>query len=580
MKLIDALRAIEDHDRLGGQTLRVALVCGFMPLHLQTFLHAHLVQLFPENHIEITTGLFGDIAGTLKALKKEKVGAVALLLEWEDLDARLGIRQLGGWGPNKLENIVEQVRMRLAQLQLLLMDLARSAPVIVGLPTLPLPPLFLTTGWQSANGELSLKKELHSFAAGLGRNQRIRFVSETRLAVLSPQAQRLNVRSHWIAGFPYQLSHASALAAVVARLIQNPLPLKGLITDLDDTLWSGIVGDVGTQGIHWDLDHHSHGHGLYQQLLRSFSEEGVLIGVASKNDPEVVEEAFQREDLLLPKSSVFPLEVSWASKANAISRILQAWNVGPESIVFIDDNPLELAEVGAAHPLVSCFQFPRNDPQAIYDLLVRLRDLFGKSGISEEDALRLESIRSSATLRESGEDSVEGFSEALLEQAESELTFSLRKDTNDSRALELINKTNQFNLNGRRFTESAWRDYLEQPETFVLTASYRDRFGALGKIAVVTGRRNGSGLSVESWVMSCRAFARRIEHQCLRFLFDSFNGKLIAFDYQPTPRNGPLRSFFTELRDGTPAPGVDVSREQFEAACPKLFHHVRESEDE
>jgi FkbH-like protein len=229
---------------------------------------------------------------------------------------------------------------------------------------------------------------------------------------------------------------------------------------------------------------------------------------------------------------------------------------------------------------VTCFQFPGKDPQAIYDLLVNLRDLFGKSGISEEDVLRLESVRSGAALRESGDDSVEGFSETLLERAESELTFSLRKDLNDRRALELINKTNQFNLNGRRFTEGGWQEYLEQQETFVLTASYRDRFGPLGKIGVVAGRRNGTVLSVESWVMSCRAFARRIEHQCLKFLFEWSNCGLIAFDYQLTPRNGPLKSFFTELVAGTIVPGVEVSREQFEAACPKLFHQVRELDDE
>lgn len=580
MKLIDALKTIKERDGERNGSLRIALVCGFTPLHLQTFLHAHLLQIFPEHHVEITTGLFGDIAGTLKGLPGQRVDAVALILEWEDLDARLGLRQLGGWGPRNLEGIAEQVQMRLTQLQLLLAELAQSVPVIISLPTLPLPPLFFTPGWQSSYWELRIRELLLSFAASLAKLSRIRCVNEQSLSRSSPPDSRLSVRSNWTAGFPYQLAHASALAELLARLIQNPLPRKGLITDLDDTLWAGIVGDVGIQGIHWDLDHYSQGHGLYQELLRSLSEEGVLIGVASKNDAALVEEAFQREDLLLPKASVFPLEVSWGSKAKATARILGVWNVGPESVVFVDDNAMELAEVQAAYPDMLCLPFPQGDPEAIHDLLLHLRDLFGKSTVSQEDQLRLDSIRTGAVLREAAEDSVDGFSEALLERAEAELTLSLNKDVSDSRAFELLNKTNQFNLNGKRFTEAVWRDYLERNDTFVLTVSYKDRFGALGKIAVMAGSRDESVLSVESWVMSCRAFARRIEHQCLRFLFEKFECDSIIFDYHETPRNAPLKSFFADLLRGALPQELGISKEHFVEVCPKLFHWVRELNDE
>jgi FkbH-like protein len=175
--------------------------------------------------------------------------------------------------------------------------------------------------------------------------------------------------------------------------------------------------------------------------------------------------------------------------------------------------------------------------------------------------------------RVAGDD--EGFSEALLEQADAELTFSLRKDSGDTRAFELINKTNQFNLNGRRFTESAWQNYLAPDDRFLLTATYADRFGALGKIAVIAGRRNGKGLAIDSWVMSCRAFARRIEHQCLNFLFSKFNCSSISFDYEPTSRNGPIKTFFEGLNQ-SPTGQIEISKENFAQASPKLFHRVRE----
>ncbi len=575
MKLIEALNLIsQDRD---GAPLAVGLACGFTPLHLQTFLHAELQQLFQDRSIEIVTGLYGDVAGTLKETKGRNLDAVAVALEWEDLDPRLGIRQLGGWRVSSIEDILEASKLRLSLLERLLIEVSFTCPVVISLPTLPLPPVFVNVGWQGGGSELLLRGQLASFVSSLALQPRIRFVNEQRLHSASPFSTRLNVKSDWASGFPYNIPHASALAAMMARLVQNPPSKKGLITDLDNTLWSGIVGEVGPEGVSWDLDHKSQAHGLYQQFLRLLSEEGVLVGVASKNDPAVVNEAFKRGDLLLSAESVFPMEVSWGSKASAVSRILSVWNIAASAVVFVDDSPLELAEVKTSHPDIECLLFKVDEPQAAYEQLFYLRDLFGKSFISQEDEIRLASIRQSATINAVAGDE-EGFSEELLEKADAELVFSLRKDANDTRAFELINKTNQFNLNGRRVTEAAWLKSLGDSDRFLLTASYSDRFGVLGKIAVISGSRNSVALSIDSWVMSCRAFARRIEHQCLNFLFKKFGVDRIGFDYQSTDRNGPLTSFFQNSLQQTPAPQFEISKEQFARVSPKLFHRTREAE--
>jgi FkbH-like protein len=146
----------------------------------------------------------------------------------------------------------------------------------------------------------------------------------------------------------------------------------------------------------------------------------------------------------------------------------------------------------------------------------------------------------------------------------------------DARALELVNKTNQFNLNGRRMTEAQWRAYLQETNTFLLTASYEDKYGPLGKIAVIMGSVSGGRLFVDAWVMSCRAFSRRIEHHCLRYLFDKFSAAEIAFDYQPTERNGPLRSFFEELLQRPLESDLRITRECFAKGSPRLLHQVTE----
>ena len=121
---------------------------------------------------------------------------------------------------------------------------------------------------------------------------------------------RYDIKSDLLTGFPYTLGHASAIGELMACLIENRPPLKGLITDLDDTLWSGIVGEDGVDGISWNLDDHSQMHGVYQQFLSSLAAAGVLIGVASKNDAATVTQAFERPDLLLSKEDVFPVRGS------------------------------------------------------------------------------------------------------------------------------------------------------------------------------------------------------------------------------------------------------------------------------
>jgi FkbH-like protein len=355
-----------------------------------------------------------------------------------------------------------------------------------------------------------------------------------------------------------------------------------VITDLDGTLWRGILGDVGAEGVSWDG--HAHAHALYQQLLSSLAEAGVLVAVASKNDPPLVEEAFRRPDCLLARDQVFPCEIHWGLKSHSIARILDAWRIGADSVVFVDDDAMQLAEVKAAYPEIECLLFPQGD-QEVYELLVRLRDLFGRSALTEEDRLRSESLRTTSSTRlratpEASEPAAPAEIDWFLAEAEATLKIETVKEPMDLRGFELLNKTNQFNLNGKRITEGAWRAYLREPDTFLLTVSYRDKFGALGKIAVLSGRRTNGDVRVEYWVISCRAFSRRIEHRCLQVLFDRFGVPTLTFDFLPTPRNGPLRMFLSELLGVPPQPGLVLTREQFALRCPPLFHALEATDGE
>jgi FkbH-like protein len=255
-----------------------------------------------------------------------------------------------------------------------------------------------------------------------------------------------------------------------------------------------------------------------------------------------------------------------------VGRILKAWNIAADTVVFVDDSPMEVAEVQAAYPQMECLVFPRQDPQKFWAFLERLRDIFGKAAVQAEDALRLDSIRAARQAVAEADVSADEF----LAAAEAVVEFAAGAQP-DERAFELINKTNQFNLNGRRWDAGEWSRYLAQPEAVLVTASYRDRYGPLGKIAALAARRSGPKIEVDAWVMSCRAFSRRIEHQFVRYLFDRMEADEIVFDFAATPRNGPARDFFRAWTGVEPDGRLTLRREEFESACPALFHKVDEA---
>jgi len=574
MRLYEALKILQTAPAAPAELLRVFLVSSFTPLHLQTFLAARLQMAMPARRIHIDTGLYGDLLGNLQRMKQAPVDARVIMLEWADLDPRLGLRALGGWYETDPAEILAAVQKRLARIRDIIQTSA-EVPVVICLPALPLPPFqaTVTTG-RASTFDIELQQHLGSFALSLSTLQTVSIVSSRWLDRISPPGERLDVKSELLDGFPYSLAYVSAVSELLVNLIYPPSPKKGLITDLDGTLWKGIVGEVGPRHVSWDLDQKSHIHALYQALLRSFCDTGVLIAVASKNDPALVDEAFARPDMILKREACFPLEVHWGPKSESVSRILRAWNIGPESVVFVDDNPVELAEVQTAHPGLEYLRFPAS-PGEGYELLARLRNLFAKREVTAEDRLRAASIRNQPYLRDATAGS-SAPSDEFLEQAEPVLRLSWNKSAGDVRVLELLNKTNQFNLNGKRYTEATLCRHLTDPLSFLLTASYADKFGPLGRIAVILGRSSGNMLRVDALVMSCRAFSRRIEHACLAELFKKFHVDELELDFVATERNKPLQEFLTQFLSNAPEPGCRISNELFETNCPQLFHRVEE----
>ena len=578
MRLSEALQINQQPVSPDGRGRKIHLICGFTPLHLQTFLKAYVRRRFPGDEISILGGLFGDLEGNLQRARNQPAEGAVVIIEWSDLDERLGPRASAGWSSAILTDILEQVPARMSRLERGVSELAGRMPVALAAPSLVLLPLTHLPLAQTSAFELHLRCILTDFLNRVFGTGSLRLVSDSALARLSAPPSRRDLKMELHAGFPYSITHAAALAQLSVECLFPPVPKKGLVTDLDDTLWKGILGDVGVSEISWSLDQHSQSHALYQQLLASLADSGVLIAAASKNDSALVQEAFARPDILLKESRVFPFESNWGAKSDSVARILKAWNISADSVVFVDDSPMELAEVAAKYPAIECLRFPSDDPSAIMELLTQLRVLFAKTEIREEDRLRLQSLRSSAALEPA---QMREASADFLADLGAKLTLEFAAVPNDRRAFELVNKTNQFNLNAQRYTETEWRDYFQKTEAFLLTATYEDRFGPLGKIAVLGGCRQPGKVRVDIWVMSCRAFSRQIEFQIVQCLYDRFNNDRIVFAFRPTGRNAPVQEFFARFwPDGLPQDGLELEASVFAEFCPQLFHQVIEPSHE
>jgi len=372
------------------------------------------------------------------------------------------------------------------------------------------------------------------------------------------EATHFSLGAYLGSGCPVGSGHLGVVAqAAVTSLIGKPTaPAKVLVTDLDNTLWAGIIGDDGTDGIHFGPDGKGYPHFVYQTLLRQLREEGVLIAAVTKNDPEVAIAPFRAGRMVLAEGDLVACLASWFPKSAQIVELAERLNLGLDAFVFVDDNPVELAEVERALPSVQRVQFPKVVGE-LPAVLASLRQAFARETITAEDKERTAMYR--RRLEGIAPRNVQGADlHAFLRDLDMRLTMHERSTGDRTRAVQLINKTNQFNLNGLRWSDAEVGVVLAAGGR-LFTATLDDRTGTHGEILACLVDEAGR---VRSLVMSCRVFQRRVEFAFLCWLAETLP-TLSFFDYQATERNGPLRDFLAVLIGATPvnAP-VAVDREQ------------------
>ena len=315
--------------------------------------------------------------------------------------------------------------------------------------------------------------------------------------------------------------------------------LKAVIVDLDQTLYEGVLGEDGFQV------RLSAGHAGLQSALKSLMTSGVFLGLVSRNTREDVEALFAaRADFPLKLGDFSAVEIGWGSKSDAIRRACVQLRIDPSAIVFIDDNPGELLEVAAHLPQVGLIHAAPDAEQTCRNL-----DFFPGIwtwGVSPTDLVRVADLN--AETERKNLEILAADKMAYLRELRPNLEIWIRPLALRDRLHELSNKTNQFNLNLSRLDEVAVHGYLHHPGKFAITVGLSDRLTDSGIVAAMFGSVIGDEITVEEWVISCRALGRELEGlmaaSALRALAPG--AKVASFHYKSGPRNSPGRDWLAK----------------------------------
>jgi FkbH-like protein len=355
-----------------------------------------------------------------------------------------------------------------------------------------------------------------------------------------------------MAKLPFSNSSVPLYADHVSRIIAA---LRGksrrcLILDLDNTLWGGVIGDDGLEGIRVAQgDATGEAYLSVQRLALALRERGIVLAVCSKNQDEVARLPFRRHpEMMLRENHFAVFQANWNDKATNIQAIADELSLGLESIVFLDDNPAERALVRKLLPQVAVPELP-TDP-ALYARTLSAAGYFESVGFSDEDLKRADFYQDNAR-RVTLQKQVGGDLEAYLASLRMEITFQPFDRTGRARITQLINKSNQFNLTTRRYTEAEVAEAERDPNCFTLQVRLSDIFGDNGMISVVICRRlSDSEWEIDTWIMSCRVLGRRVENMVLRQILDHAGrhrvSKLIGI-YRPTERNKLVEQHYLKL---------------------------------
>jgi len=540
-------------------TKRVAVLASFTTDFFKPCL---MVEAARKNlRLEVWLAPYGQIEQQAldpqSSLHEQKPDIVLILPQLDQLAPELSFRFLAHT-PAALEKFRDQLMARLSEV-LRGIRLGSKAKILMGNFTPPL--------WNAAGlAESSLETSQARFVQDL--NGQLTKICSTFPDVLILDVHRAATEvglDHWrderlefLAKSPWSSEAMSKVAKMAARRLHSwfSTPSKCLVLDMDNTLWGGVLGEAGIDGIALGPDYPGNVFVDFQKRILALRDTGILLAAASKNNAADVEDVLTNHPSCLLKREHFSaFEVHWEDKATSLRRIATSLNIGLDSLVFFDDNPAERAWVKEQLPEVTVLDVSTN----ILSYSSTLADCgcFDLTSLTTEDLSRSQLYAEDLQRRELQTQT--GSLEDFLRGLDMTLTFGLADEQSLPRIVQLLGKTNQFNLTTRRHNAADLKAMLDAGG-IILWSKLRDRFGDNGLIAVgIVLPEDAATWRLDSFLMSCRVIGRGVETALLSFIIMNIKSRgassLLA-EFIPTRKNQPALAFltshgFTKLDDSS-----------------------------
>jgi FkbH-like protein len=451
------------------------------------------------------------------------------------------------WRAEDMQNTCEEVRMILGDLLNKLTQ--TNALLIINSIILSKNTLNLITDYQSKTKVLLAIETINYYLANYALSHKNVIYLDTNQFLQNPNVCLRDERLAFYAGTSLHGKLLDALADETFKIIKAKLGLskKTLIVDLDNTLWGGILGDDGFQNITLGGEYEGAAYLAFQKTIKQIASQGVLLGIASKNDQHNVEEVFlKKPEMFLTKNDFVSIKANWQAKHENIVEIAKDLNLNIDSFVFVDDSAFECESVKNALSEISCINLP-TDPSLFPQELLNV-GYFNKLEITNEDLARTESYLSDNKRKDLSKQA--GSLEDFLYKLDINLHIFSPNEAQLDRLSQLSMRTNQFNLSGLKFTNKEIENFLNNKKNLVLGAEYEDKFGNSGVIAAAFVEHNDNimRLEIKNILLSCRVFSRGIEDAILHSIIKHAKNLQInevIGNFIPTKKNAYAKDFYS-----------------------------------
>ncbi|QEU95746.1 HAD-IIIC family phosphatase [Streptomyces kanamyceticus] len=502
------------------------------------------------------------------------------------LDAEVVLDELPSpWTVRDLEDVLGAKAEMIERIVARFEDTARGTLV---LNTLPLPHTLLAqlvdlrsraragAAWREANARLLRLAEAHpqlvvlDLDAVTAAEREVNTSADPRMS----RYAKVHLSPETLGGYAREVGHLARMVAGRGR--------KCLVLDLDNTVWGGILGDDGLDGIQVAESYVGEAFRAFQRVARQIASQGVLLAAVSKNDLDPVREVLRdHPDMTLREADFVRIVANWRPKHDNLRELASDLNIGVDSLVFVDDSPYERGLVRAELPEVAVVDID-DEPALHIERLLRdgwftVRELTaedrGRPGLYREELERRDFL--------SGFDSIEGY----LRELDIQVRLYEAEERDVPRVSQITLRTNQFNMTGRRLQPDDVRALRTDPRALPLAIHASDRFGDNGTVGVVFLRFDGDTAVIDNFLLSCRVFSRGIEQACLSAVLRYAKRRgatAVTGTYARTAKNAKVADLYTrsgfEAVGDAPGEGPAVFRHQL-GELPEAPGHVHLTEE-